>query len=133
VAPHPIWSAFILKEINLYMENLLSNLFSNINFLVLAVGLSGATGDALINQYAKTGRLSLFLFGCLGWCVSAVFWSQILKQQLLAPSVALFFLGNITVAVFVGYFYFGDRVPMMQWFWVALAVVVMILLVRSGN
>src|SRR3989344_5912534 len=115
------------------MENMLVALFSNIYFLVVAVGLSSAIGDALINQYVKTNRFGWFLFGCLGWCTAAIFWSQILKQQLFAPSVALFFLGNIGIAVLIGYFYFGDHVPVIQWLWIALAVVAMVLIVRSGN
>src|SRR3989344_5859043 len=115
------------------MENMLVALFSNIYFLVVAVGLSSAIGDALINQYVRTSRLSWFLLGCLGWCTAAVFWSQILKKQLFAPSVALFFLGNIGIAVLIGYFYVGDRVPPIQWFWIGLAVVAMVLIVRSGN
>ena len=115
------------------MENIISNLLSNIYFLVMATGLSSAVGDALINQYVKTDRLSWFLLGCLGWFTAAIFWSQILKKQLFAPSVALFFLGNIGIAVLIGYFYFGDRVPAIQWLWIALAIVAMILIVRSGN
>lgn len=115
------------------MENLIIGLFSNIYFLIVAVGLSSAMGDALINQYVKTDRLGWFLLGCLGWFIAAIFWSQILRKQLFAPSVALFFLGNIGIAVLIGYFYFGDRVPTIQWLWVALAIVAMILIVRSGN
>ena len=115
------------------MENIFSAMMSNIYFLVVAVGLSSAIGDALVNQYVRTNRLSFFLLGCLGWCTAAIFWSQILRKQLFAPSVALFFLGNIGIAVFIGYFYFGDHVPAIQWAWVALAVVAMVLIVRSGN
>jgi len=115
------------------MENIFSYLFSNIYFLVVAVGLSSAVGDALINQYVRTERLGWFLLGCLGWCTAAIFWSQILKKQLFAPSVALFFLGNIGIAVLIGYFYFGDRVQPLQWLWIALAVVAMVMIVRSGN
>ena len=107
--------------------------FSNVYFLVGVVGLSSALGDAFINQYVKTGRITWFLVGCFGWCTAAAFWSQILKSQLFAPSVALFFLGNIGIAVLIGYFYFGDRVSTIQWFWVAVAVVAMVLIVRSGN
>ena len=115
------------------MEHVISGLFSNVYFLVVAVGLSSAVGDALINQYVRTNRLSWFLLGCLGWCTAAIFWSQILKKQLFAPSAALFFLGNIGVAVFIGYFFFGDRVPPVQWVWIGVAVVAMIFIVRSGN
>lgn len=115
------------------MASIFSTLFSNIYFLVIAVGLSSAVGDALLNQYIKTDRLSWFFLGCLGWCTAAVFWSQILKKQLFAPSVALFFLGNIGIAVFIGHFYFGDRVPMIQWLWIAIALIAMIFIVRSGN
>jgi len=115
------------------MEFLLKSLLNNIYFLIVAVGLSSAVGDTLINQYIKSGRFKWFLLGCLGWCIAAAFWSQILKKQLFAPSVALFFIGNIGVAVLIGHFYFGDRVSAIQWLWVALAIVAMILIVRSGN
>lgn len=115
------------------MELLLTGLFNNIYFLVVTVGLLSAVGDALINQYVKTGNFSWFLVGCLGWITAAAFWSQILKKQLFAPSVALFFLGNIGMAVLIGHFYFGDRVPAIQWLWIAFAMVAMILIVRSGN
>ena len=113
--------------------NQLNSLFSNIYFLVIAVGLSSAIGDALVNQYVKTSRFGLFVLGCLGLCTAAAFWSQILKLQLFAPSVALFFLGNIGVAVLIGYFYFGDHVPITQWLWVGVAAIAMIFIVRSGN
>lgn len=115
------------------MEALLELVRSNLYFLVVAVGLSSAVGDAFINQYVKTGRVSWFFLGCLGWCTAAAFWSQILKKQLFAPSVALFFLGNIGIAVLIGHFYFGDKVPAIQWLWVALAIVAMILIVKTGN
>ena len=115
------------------MENIIGGLFSNTYFLVATVGLSSAIGDALINQYVRTNHLGWFFLGCLGWCTAAIFWAQILKKQLFAPSVALFFLSNIVIAVGIGYFYFGDHVPTMQWVWLALAVVSMILIVRSGN
>lgn len=114
------------------MESILS-LFSNIYFLVVAVGLSSAVGDGLINQYIKTNKFAWFLLGCLGWCIAAAFWSQILKKQLFAPSVALFFLGNIGIAVLIGHFYFGDRVSLVQWLWVAVAVIAMVFIVRSGH
>ena len=115
------------------MELFLSGLINNIYFLVIAVGLSSAVGDALINQYVRSGKITWFILGCLGWCTAAAFWSQILKKQLFAPSVALFFLGNIGIAVLIGYFYFGDRVPAIQWLWIALAVVAVVLIIRSGN
>ena len=105
----------------------------NIYFLVVSVGLSSAIGDALINQYVKTGRFVWFVLGCLGWCTAAAFWSQILKLELFAPSVALFFIGNIVIAACIGYFYFGDHVPMMQWVWVLVALIAMVLIVRGGN
>ncbi len=112
---------------------MIQSLLSNIYFLVIAVGLSSAIGDALINQYVQTTHLKWFVFGCLGWCTAAVFWSQILKLQLFAPSVALFFLGNIGIATLIGYFYFGDRVQSVQWIWIGVAIVAMIFIVRSGN
>ena len=113
--------------------NFITTLLANTYFLVGAVGLSSAVGDALINQYVRTNRVFWFVLGCLGWCLAAAFWSQILKSQLFAPSVALFFLGNIGIATLIGYFYFGDRVPMIQWLWIAVAAVVMVFIVRSGN
>ena len=113
--------------------NQFGNLLNNIYFLVVVVGLSSAMGDVLINQYVKTGRLYWFLLGCLGWCIAGAFWSKILRLQLFAPSVALFFIGNIGIAVFIGYFYFGDRVPITQWLWILGAVIAMIFIVRSGN
>lgn len=118
---------------NSKMELFFTGLLNNIYFLVIAVGLSSAMGDALVNQYVKTDNLSWFLLGCLGWVTAAAFWSQILRQQLFAPSVALFFIGNIGIAVLIGYFYFGDRVPTIQWLWITLAVVATILVVRSGS
>ena len=115
------------------MIQTLTNIFSNIYFLVVAVGLSSAIGDALVNQYVRTSQIKWFIFGCLGWVTAAAFWAQILKQQLFAPSVALFFLGNIGIATLIGYFYFGDRVSAAQWTWIAVAVVAMIFIVRSGH
>jgi drug/metabolite transporter (DMT)-like permease len=109
------------------------NLWTNVYFLVIAVGLSSALGDALINIYVKTNHLGWFLLGCLGWCTAAVFWSQILRQQSFAPSAALFFIGNITVAALIGYFYFGDRVSLFQWIGVVVGVIAMILIIRGGN
>ena len=115
------------------MYNQLIGLFGNVYFLVVSVGLSSAIGDAFINQYVRTDRYFWFILGCLGWSIAAGFWSQILKLQLFAPSVALFFIGNIGIAVIIGHFYFGDRVPVMQWFWIVIAVISMVLIVRSGN
>jgi multidrug transporter EmrE-like cation transporter len=111
----------------------MANLFSNIYFLIIATGLSSAVGDALINQYVRTNRLGWFLLGCLGWCTAAIFWSQILKQQLFAPSVALFFLGNIGIAALIGYFYFGDQLSLTQWIGIAIAIVAMVVITRAAN
>jgi multidrug transporter EmrE-like cation transporter len=113
------------------MPVLISSLLGNVYFLIVVVGLSSAVGDALINQYSRTNNLNFFLLGCFSWFIAAAFLSQILRKELFAPSVALFLLGNIIIAALIGYFYFGDHVPITQWLWIALAVVAMILIVRG--
>lgn len=109
------------------------NLLNNIYFLIVAVGLASATGDAFINMYVKTNNKLWFLFGCLGWCTAAIFWSQVLRQQAFTPSVTLFFLGNILAACAIGYFFFGDRVSASQWVWIVVAVVALVLITKTGH
>lgn len=97
------------------------------------VGLTSAIGDAFINQFARSGSLVWFIVGSLGWVTAAGFWSQILKQQLFGPSVALFFLGNIGIATLIGKFYFKDEVSSIQWLGIVLAVIALVTIVHGGK
>lgn len=115
------------------MEPLIPLLLKNLYFLVAMVGLTSAVGDALINVYARTGAFYWFVLGSIGWVTAAGFLSQILKQQLFGPSVALFFIGNICIATLIGKFYFKDDVSFIQWFGVALGVVALITIVTGGK
>lgn len=115
------------------MESILSTLLDNIYFLIIAVGLSSGLGDVFINQYAKNGGLHWFVAGCVSWIVSAAFFAYVLKKQLFAPGVALYFLVNLSMALLIGKFYFGDRPSPIQWFGVAIGVVAMFFIVKGGR
>lgn len=109
----------------------MSTVLNNVYILVLAVGLASATGDAFINQYAKSGWFGWFIIGCMGWVIAAAFFSQILKSQLFGPGVALFFLGNISIALIIGWFYFGDRISLTQWLGILFGAIAMLLMVKG--
>lgn len=109
----------------------MGDLLTNIYFLVIMVGIASATGDAFFNYYAKQGSLLWFIVGCLGWIVAAIFFTEILKQQQFGPSVALFVLGNISIALIVGRIFFKDNLAPIQWGGVALAVVAILLMVKG--
>lgn len=110
------------------MEAVLNNVY----LLVLAVGITSTLGDIFINFYAKKGTGWWFIAGAICWVFAAAFFSQILKRQLFGPGVALFFLGNISVALLVGWLYFRDNVSPMQWIGVVLAVLSMVLILKGS-
>lgn len=115
------------------MELTLNTLLNNIYFLIIGVGISSGLGDVLINQYAKSGAPKWFVAGCVSWIISAAFFAYILKKQLFAPGVALYFLVNLSMALIIGKFYFGDRPSLVQWFGIIVGVAAMLLIVRGGR
>jgi hypothetical protein len=98
--------------------------------LLALVGLLGAVSDAVLNQWAKTSRLSWLLaaYGC--WIGVATVLGLLLKQQHFSFSgaVVVFLLANTAFAILLDYLWFAGRLGTWEWAGIACAVLAMCLL-----
>lgn len=91
--------------------------------LVLA-GLLGAASDAVLNQWAKTGRVGWLLGAYLSWLVVATLLGLILRWGYFGfgAAVVLFLLVNSVGALILDWTLFSGRLSAWGWVGVGLAV-----------
>jgi len=95
--------------------------------LVLA-GLLGAASDAVLNQWARTGRGLWLLSGYALWLVVATLLAFILRSGYFGfgAAVVLFLMVNSLAALAVDRFLFHARLSAWGWAGIALAIAAMI-------
>lgn len=92
--------------------------------VLVAVGALGAISDAVLNQWAKTGRLSWLLAAYASWLVVATLLGIILRWGYFSfgAGVVLFLLVNSVGALVLDYLLFSGRLTAWGWVGVGLAV-----------
>jgi hypothetical protein len=98
--------------------------------LLVLIGLLGAVADAVLNQWAKSGRVGWLLAAYLSWVVVATALGYLLKLGHFSFSGAVvgFLLSNTAFAVLLDYLFFSGRLGSWQWAGIACAVVALCLL-----
>ena len=92
--------------------------------LVIAVGGLGAISDAILNQWARTGRLSWLLATYAAWVTVATLLGFILRWGYFSfgAAVVLFLLVNSLAALILDYQLFAGRLSLLSWVGVGLAI-----------
>ena len=88
-----------------------------------AAGLLRAVSDAVLNQWARTGRLPWLLAAYAAWLAVATLLGLVLRWQYFsfAGAVVLFLLVNSAGAVLLDLKFFSGRMTAWQWAGIALA------------
>ncbi len=95
--------------------------------LLALVGLLGAASDAVVNQWARTGRAGWLVASWVAWSVVATLVGLVLKQGYFGfgAGIVLFLLVNSGGALILDRALFHGRVSGVQWVGVALALAAM--------
>jgi hypothetical protein len=105
--------------------------------LVVVVGAIGAISDAILNQWAKTGKLSWLLAAYASWLVVATLLGITLRWGYFSfgAAVVLFLLVNSVGALVLDHVLFSGRLSAWSWVGIglALAAIVCIELGRPHN
>ena len=96
--------------------------------VLVVVGTLGAISDAILNQWAKTGRTSWLLLAYAAWIVVATVLGYILRWNYFTfgAAVVLFLMVNSVAALMLDHVLFGGRVTARGWLGIGLAVAAII-------
>ena len=103
--------------------------------LVFAVGVMGAFSDAILNQWARTGRLPWLLASYAAWILVATALGVILRWGYFSfgTAVVLFLMVNSVAALLLDRTMFGGRLTPRGWLGIALAVAAIICIESSRS
>jgi drug/metabolite transporter (DMT)-like permease len=101
--------------------------------VLVTVGLMGAVSDAILNQWARTGRTSWLLAAYAAWILVATLLGLILRWNYFTfgAAVVLFLLVNSVAALALDYALFAGRLTPRGWLGIALAVAAIICIESS--
>ena len=102
--------------------------------VLVAVGVMGALSDAILNQWAKTGRTSWLLAAYASWIVVATILGYILRWNYFTfgAAVVLFLMVNSLAALALDHALFAGRLTVRGWLGIGLAVAA-IVCIESGR
>ena len=92
--------------------------------LVIVVGAFGAISDAILNQWARTGRVSWLLAAYASWLIVATLLGIILRWGYFGfgAAVVLFLLVNSIGALILDHVLFSGRMSVWSWIGIGLAL-----------
>ena len=101
--------------------------------VLFAVGTLGAISDAILNQWAKTGRLAWLLAAYAAWIAVATMLGFILRLNYFTfgAAVVLFLMVNSVAALMLDRTLFGGRLTPRGWLGIGLAVAAIICIESS--
>jgi len=101
--------------------------------VLIAVGTLGAISDAILNQWARTGRISWLLMAYASWIVVATLLGYVLRLNYFTfgAAVVLFLMVNSVAALILDYALFAGRVTARGWLGIGLAVAAIICIESS--
>jgi hypothetical protein len=94
-------------------------------YTVLALaGTLGALSDAVLNQWARTGRVGWLIAAYLSWLVVATVVGLILRMGYFGfgTAIVLFLMVNSIAALIIDRAFFAGRVTTLAWVGMALAL-----------
>jgi hypothetical protein len=101
--------------------------------VLVAVGTLGAISDAILNQWARTGRTSWLLAAYASWIVVATLLGYILRMNYFTfgAAVVLFLMVNSVAALLLDRALFAGRLTGRGWLGIGLAVAAIICIESS--
>jgi len=92
--------------------------------VLIAVGMLGAISDAILNQWARSGRTSWLLLAYASWIIVATLLGYILRLNYFTfgSAVVLFLMVNSVAALILDRALFAGRLTPRGWLGVGLAV-----------
>jgi cell division protein FtsW (lipid II flippase) len=101
--------------------------------VLLAVGTLGAISDAMLNQWARTGRTSWLMVAYASWIVVATLLGYILRLNYFTfgAAVVLFLMVNSVAALILDHALFAGRLTARGWLGIGLAVAAIICIESS--
>ena len=101
--------------------------------VLVAVGTLGAISDAILNQWARTGRTFWLVLAYASWIVVATLLGYILRLNYFTfgAAVVLFLMVNSVAALILDYALFAGRLTARGWLGIGLAVAAIICIESS--
>ena len=101
--------------------------------VLIVVGSLGAISDAILNQWARTGRTSWLLLAYASWIVVATLLGYILRLNYFTfgAAVVLFLMVNSVAALILDRALFAGRLTARGWIGIGLAVAAIICIESS--
>ena len=96
--------------------------------VLIAVGIMGALSDAILNQWARTGRTAWLLAAYASWILVATLLGYILRWNYFTfgAAVVLFLMVNSVAALALDHALFAGRLTARGWLGIGLAVAAII-------
>ena len=103
--------------------------------VLIVVGTMGAISDAILNQWATTGRTSWLLAAYASWIVVATLLGYILRLNYFTfgAAVVLFLMVNSVAALILDRALFAGRLTSRGWLGIGLAVAAIICIESSRS
>ncbi|HEX5865005.1 MAG TPA: hypothetical protein VF014_12250 [Casimicrobiaceae bacterium] len=101
--------------------------------VLVVVGTLGAISDAILNQWARTGRTSWLVLAYASWIVVATLLGYILRLHYFTfgAAVVLFLMVNSVAALILDHALFAGRLTARGWLGIGLAVAAIICIESS--
>jgi hypothetical protein len=101
--------------------------------VLIAIGILGAISDVILNQWAKTGRLSWLLASYASWILVATALGYVLRLNYFTfgAAVVLFLLVNSVAALVLDHTLFAGRLTFRGWLGIGLALAAIICIESS--
>ena len=84
-------------------------------------------GDVLFKKWADGGHRWWLVAGFLIYSAGSISWAWSLKHEMISKAIVLFTLANIVLVVLAGYFFFHERLTVLNWIGIALALAAVVL------
>ena len=103
--------------------------------VLVAVGILGAISDAILNQWARTGRASWLILAYVSWIIVATLLGYILRLNYFTfgAAVVLFLMVNSVAALILDHGLFAGRLTFRGWLGIGLAVAAIICIESSRS
>ena len=96
--------------------------------LLLVGGIILTVGDIVMKKWAINQKVSLYLIGLFFYLIGLNFLAQSYRFRNVAAASLIFVVINITILVFVSWFYFKEKLSLMEILGIVLAIAGVIIL-----
>jgi len=97
-------------------------------FLLAIGGIILTVGDIIFKSWVEKPHTGMYVLGLAVYLVGLMFLVQSFKFENIAVASTIFVILNITTLLLVSWFYFGEKISLLQFSGIALAFVAILLL-----